>query len=115
MSKTPETAYKNLGFLNSASARTLRILSEYLEPQSRLQRQKVKDTIVFFGSARFCDSETAGRRVAEANTPDEVRQAKRLQASSRYYECSFAFLASLRMPRASASMLWSFCSAARPG
>ena len=86
MSKKPETAYKNLGFLNSASARTLRILAEYLEPKSRLQRQKVKDTIVFFGSARFCDAETAGRRAAEANTADEVRQAKRLQASSRYYE-----------------------------
>ncbi len=86
MSKTPETAYKNLGFLNSASARTLRILAEYLEPQSRLKWQKVKDTIVFFGSARFCDAETAERRVAEANTADEIRQAKRLQVSSRYYE-----------------------------
>ncbi len=39
MSKKPEAAYKNMGFLNSASARTLRILSEYLEPQSRLQWQ----------------------------------------------------------------------------
>ena len=86
MSKTPETAYKNLGFLNSASARTLRILAEYLEPQSRLKWQKVKDTIVFFGSARFCDAETAERQVAEANTADEIRQAKRLQVSSRYYE-----------------------------
>ena len=86
MSKTPEAAYKNLGFLNSAAARTIRLLSEYLEPQNRLQRQKVKDTIVFFGSARFCDAETAGRRLAEANTADEIRQAKRLQVSSRYYE-----------------------------
>ena len=81
MSKKPEKAYKNLGFLNSSSARTLRILAEYLEPQSRFQWQKVKDTIVFFGSARFCDAETADRRVAEANTADEIRQAKRLQAS----------------------------------
>ena len=86
MSKKPETAYKNLGFLNSASARTLRILAEYLEPKSRFQWQKVEDTIVFFGSARFCDAETAERRVAEANTADEIRQAKRLRASSRYYE-----------------------------
>ena len=39
MSKKPEAAYKNMGFLNSASARTLRILSKYLEPQSRLQWQ----------------------------------------------------------------------------
>ena len=86
MSKKPEKAYNNLGFLNSSSARTLRILAEYLEPQSRFQWQKVEDTIVFFGSARFCDAETAECRVAEANTADEIRQAKRLRASSRYYE-----------------------------
>ena len=89
MSKMPETAYKNLDFLNSTSARTIRILSEYLEPKNRLQREKVKDTIVFFGSARFCDAETAGRRAAEANTADEVRQAKRLQAAGATHVARF--------------------------
>ena len=31
-------AYKNLDFLNSREARTIRILAEYLEPQSRFER-----------------------------------------------------------------------------
>ena len=50
--KTP-VAYKNEEFLDSADARALRILSEYLEPFSHFRREKIRDTIVFFGSARI--------------------------------------------------------------
>jgi len=46
-------AYKNLEFLNSRDARTLRILSEYQEPLSRLDKYKVNNWILFFGSARI--------------------------------------------------------------
>ena len=35
MAKSPEKAYKNLDFLNSKDARILRILAEYIEPESR--------------------------------------------------------------------------------
>jgi uncharacterized protein (TIGR00730 family) len=45
-------AYKNLDFLNSRDARTIRILSEYLEPLSRLKNLKVNNTVLFFGSAQ---------------------------------------------------------------
>jgi uncharacterized protein (TIGR00730 family) len=45
-------AYKNLEFLNSRDARTIRILSEYLEPLSRLNKLKVNNTVLFFGSAQ---------------------------------------------------------------
>ena len=45
--------YYDKKFLGSMSGRPLRILSEYLGPLSTLQRNKIKDTIVFFGSARF--------------------------------------------------------------
>lgn len=38
--------------MNSPEARILRILSEYVGPQSRFEREKIDDTIVFFGSAR---------------------------------------------------------------
>lgn len=48
----PVKAYKNLEFLNSREARTLRILSEYQEPLSRLDRYKVNNWVLFFGSAR---------------------------------------------------------------
>ncbi len=46
-------AYENREFLESWNGRGLRILSEYLEPLDRFSRSKIKDTIVFFGSARI--------------------------------------------------------------
>jgi uncharacterized protein (TIGR00730 family) len=39
-------------FMNSPDARALRILSEFLEPLAHFRREKVRDTVVFFGSAR---------------------------------------------------------------
>lgn len=51
-SDQPLKAYKNLEFLSSPDARTIRILSEYLEPMRRFHRNEIKDTIVFFGSSR---------------------------------------------------------------
>src|SRR5262245_44651824 len=46
-------AYLNPDFLNSPDGRILRILAEYAEPLSRFRREKIQDTVVFFGSARF--------------------------------------------------------------
>jgi len=48
----PEKAYKNLEFLNSEEARTIRILSEYIEPLTRLKEHKVNSTVLFFGSSK---------------------------------------------------------------
>jgi uncharacterized protein (TIGR00730 family) len=50
--ETPTKAYKNLEFLNSREARTIRILSEYIEPLTRLEKHKVNNWVLFFGSAR---------------------------------------------------------------
>ncbi|MGA3162247.1 MAG: TIGR00730 family Rossman fold protein [Terracidiphilus sp.] len=46
-------AYENLSFLNSADGRLIRIVSEFMEPLARIRREKIQDTVVFFGSARF--------------------------------------------------------------
>jgi uncharacterized protein (TIGR00730 family) len=46
-------AYLNDQFLNSPDARGLRILSEFLEPLAHFRREKIRDTVVFFGSARI--------------------------------------------------------------
>jgi len=48
----PLKAYANPAFLESDEARTIRILSEYLEPETRLDRLKVNNTVLFLGSAR---------------------------------------------------------------
>ncbi len=96
MAKSPEKAYKNLDFLNSKDARILRILAEYIEPESRFRREKVKDTIVFFGSARTRDKARASAELqewaarAEADPSEENLAGKRLAEKhlemSRYYE-----------------------------
>jgi uncharacterized protein (TIGR00730 family) len=46
-------AYENSDFLNSPDARMLRIMAEYYEPMTRFRRERIQDTVVFFGSARF--------------------------------------------------------------
>jgi len=48
-----QVAYLNEGFLNSVDARAIRILAEFLEPLSHFRRQQIRDTVVFFGSARI--------------------------------------------------------------
>ena len=52
-------AYENLDFLNSSDARILRILSEFLEPQTKFRKHKIVDTVVFFGSARLMSRKKA--------------------------------------------------------
>jgi len=62
----PSPAYRNPQFLDSDEARPLRILAEYLEPLHAFRRQRVHDTIVFFGSARLTPDGPLGRYYAEA-------------------------------------------------
>ncbi|MCB2205854.1 LOG family protein [bacterium] len=96
----PTKAYKDLEFLTSPDARTIRLLSEYLEPLRRLRRNKVQDTIVFFGSARLKSREDALRekqevldaihRSSRTETPksllEQLQKAEREVETSRYYE-----------------------------
>jgi uncharacterized protein (TIGR00730 family) len=89
--KKPEKAYNNQAFLNSPAARELRILSEFLEPKARFQKQKVVDTVVFFGSARLLSREDAQKHYDKvindsSSTDTEVIRAKNFLKNSRYYE-----------------------------
>ncbi len=46
-------AYQNQDFLNSPDGRVFRMMAEYQEPMTRFRRERIQDTVVFFGSARF--------------------------------------------------------------
>jgi hypothetical protein len=84
-----DKAYKNLEFLSSREARTLRILSEYLEPQARFARYGIKDTVVFFGSARTLDPEDAARQLEAARAGGDAGAAAAAERSvrlARYYD-----------------------------
>ncbi len=82
-----QKAYRNPEFLESSSARSLRILSEYVEPNARFKHYKIDDTIIFFGSARILPRDVAQSRLeaAEAEGGD-LTVAQRNLEMSRYYE-----------------------------
>jgi uncharacterized protein (TIGR00730 family) len=69
----PLKAYEDLAFLRSSDARIIRVIAELMEPQFRLERKGITDTVVFFGSARMR---------ANADTVEHPG----LRALSRYYE-----------------------------
>jgi uncharacterized protein (TIGR00730 family) len=74
--------FLNLDFLKSPPARPIRILSEYLEPAERLRRAGIRDTIVFFGSARSPSPQQA----AELKARVGEQAAEKALKLSRYYE-----------------------------
>ena len=93
----PKKAYKNLEFLTSSDARPIRVLCEFTEPDSRFKQYKVRDTIVFFGSARTKSPNEAQVNLERAKAElsgdagdDELKsritQAQRDLTMSRYYE-----------------------------
>jgi len=72
----PPLSFLNTRFLRSPAARPLRILAEYLDPAERLRRANVRDTIVFFGSARAPSPEEAALLLERAN--EEISKAGHL-------------------------------------
>ena len=91
-------SFLNPEFLKSVAARPVRILSEYLEPAERMRRARIRDTVVFFGSARSYSPEEAGRlmlqvrkEIEEASVMTSDLEARLARAEyglrvSRYYQ-----------------------------
>ena len=95
MSQQP-LAYEHPEFLDSAEARPIRILAEYLEPLRRFKDQKIQDTVVFFGSARVDSRERAERALrtlrargvhgADEHYQAELTKTRKAVEWARYYE-----------------------------
>src|SRR5665213_1893022 len=64
----PPLAYKNEEFLKGPDSRPLRLLSEYIEPLSHFRKQRIRDTVVFFGSARIREDGPLGEFYKDART-----------------------------------------------
>lgn len=96
----PLKAYDNPEFLHSSEARTIRIQCELLEPMYRFRKYGIKNTLVFFGSARTKDPDTAQQALevleaeikGKANLTDDddkrLRTAKMNVKQSVYYGAS---------------------------
>jgi uncharacterized protein (TIGR00730 family) len=94
-----QKAYKNLDFLNSREARTLRILAEYEYPEQVFMHNGVKNTVVFFGSSRILpknrfDEELSVLKAALKNAQGKQKKELELRLTSmkqhrkycRYYD-----------------------------
>ena len=90
-------AYLYPEFLESAEARPVRILSEYLEPLRRFKEQRIQDTVVFFGSARVDSRERAERALmtlrargediaATEEYEAELSKSRKAVEWAKYYE-----------------------------
>ena len=86
---TAPLAYENEDFLGSPDGRPLRILSEYAEPLARFRRERIQDTVVFFGSARFRALDVAKAELqllsntgASTPAPDDEQPASAAEAAS---------------------------------
>src|SRR5438270_14044202 len=96
LAMTQPLAYLNAEFLDSAEARPIRILSEYLEPLRRFKEERIQDTVVFFGSARVDSRERAerafrtlkarGDRDADDQYQAELNKSRKAVEWARYYE-----------------------------
>lgn len=94
----PQKAYKNLDFLNSPAARSIRVQCELTEPAIRFKKHRVQNTISIFGSARIPSAEEAAIRLAKIEeetkglntlTPSQqmaLDLARGFSRGSRYYE-----------------------------
>ena len=90
-------AYENRKFLNGPEGRILRILTEYSEPLSRFRRERIQDTVVFFGSARFHSRSDTEHELGLLENPgstqpappaeqEKVKRARVAAEMARYYE-----------------------------
>jgi uncharacterized protein (TIGR00730 family) len=84
-------AYRDDSFMDSSEGRPVRILAEYLQPLRSFRREGVRDTIVFFGSARIDprgplrEYYAAARELARLVTRWSAQRAK---GARRYMVCS---------------------------
>lgn len=96
----PDKAYNNSEFLNSDDARSIRVLCELAEPKQRFSAEKIKDTIVLFGSARTRREEQAKAELAAVEaalleikqpSPEQKEMSRKARAylkASPYYQAA---------------------------
>lgn len=97
-------AYENPAFLNSADGRLIRILSEYAEPLARFRRERIQDTVVFFGSARFRALDEANRELELLENTGSVSPAPSEEQPARPPEVEQGTATELKIRRAEAAV-----------
>jgi uncharacterized protein (TIGR00730 family) len=97
-------AYENEAYLNSPDGRILRILAEYSEPLARFRRERIQDTVVFFGSARFRALDEANRELELLANTGSSQPAPEEEQPARESELEQGTSSELRRSRAEAAV-----------
>ncbi|MDR2513470.1 MAG: LOG family protein [Puniceicoccales bacterium] len=94
----PPKAYENLDFIKGSYGRHVRVLCEFTEPLQRMNKYRIRNTVVFYGSARILSEEKAqlalreAREAASKLLPAEgarlLEKAERALEFSAYYEAA---------------------------
>jgi uncharacterized protein (TIGR00730 family) len=97
-------AYENSVFLNSPDGRLIRIVSEFMEPLARFRREKIQDTVVFFGSARFRGREEADHELELLDNTGSTRPAPSEEQPAKPPEIAAGVASDLQRKRAVAAV-----------
>ena len=97
-------AYENAAFLDSPDGRMLRIMAEYNEPMARFRQQRVQDTIVFFGSARFRALDVANQELELLDNTGSTQPAPPEEQPARGAELASGDTTELKRKRAEAAV-----------
>ena len=97
-------AYENPHFLNSPDGRLIRIMAEYAEPLARFRRERVQDTVVFFGSARFNALDVANDQLEVLANTGSAEPAPEEEQPATAPELEQGTASELRLRRAEAAV-----------
>jgi uncharacterized protein (TIGR00730 family) len=97
-------AYENSVFLNAPDGRIIRILSEYSEPLARFRRERIQDTVVFFGSARFRALDVASQQLELLENTGSREPAPQAEQPASVPELEQGTASELQLRRAEAAV-----------
>ena len=97
-------SYQNPAFVNSPDGRLVRIISEYSEPLARFRRERIQDTIVFFGSARFRAQDDASHELELLDKPGSAHPAPDEEQPATHEEIAQGTATDLQRRRAEAGV-----------
>lgn len=103
-SQRPLLSYEDSSFINSPDGRVLRILAEYTGPLARFRRERIQDTVVFFGSARFHALDEANRRLEFLDSHGSAQPAPPAEQPATPEELTDSKVDPLRRERAQAAV-----------
>ena len=100
----PELAFANREFIDSPDGRLFRILAEYQEPLVRFRRERIADTVVFFGSARFRALDVANKELQLLENTGSSNPAADMEQPATAAELASGEASALKLSLANAAV-----------